>query len=182
MPSDEIVIAQTKSWITKVVVGCNFCPFAAKEMKRGSVHYEVIRKGTSSVKLLLTTAFRQLDHDNTMETTLLIFPLSFKSFDAYLELVATSEKHLIKSGYEGIYQLASFHPDYLFEGTTDEDPANYTNRSLYPMLHILREASLTIAIDQHPNAEGIPDRNISYARRKGLAHMQLLRETCFGGE
>ena len=114
-----------------------------------------------------------------METTLLIIPASFKSFDAYLELVSHAQMLLEKWGYEGVYQLASFHPQYLFEGTQDDDPANYTNRSVYPMLHILREASLTVAIDSHPDPQSIPVRNISYARKRGLAAMQLLRAACF---
>ncbi|HUM47992.1 MAG TPA: DUF1415 domain-containing protein [Chitinophagales bacterium] len=180
MPSNEVVIAETKKWISNVVVGCNFCPFAAKEMKRGTVHYEVVRTGVRNKKLKqLTSAFLQLNLDKTIETTLLIFPESFRSFDSFLQLIANAEADLKKSGYEGVYQLASFHPDYLFEGAADDDPANYTNRSLYPMLQLLRESSLTIAIDNHRDPEGIPQRNISFARKKGLAHMQVLREACF---
>lgn len=180
MPSNEVVIAETKKWINSVVVGCNFCPFAAKEMKRGSVHYEVIRTGVKHKKLRqLTSAFLQLNNDKTIETTLLIFPESFRSFDSFLQLIANAEVDLKKSGYNGVYQVASFHPRYLFEGTDEDDPANYTNRSLYPMLQLLREESLTIAIDNHRDPEGIPQRNISFARKKGLAHMQVLRKACF---
>ncbi len=180
MPSNAKVIAQTKKWITDVVVGCNFCPFAAREMKRGTVHYVVVRKGLHQKKLpFLKHAFSELSDDHSMETTLLIIPASFKSFDAYLELVSHAQMLLEKWGYEGVYQLASFHPQYLFEGTQDDDPANYTNRSVYPMLHILREASLTVAIDSHPDPQSIPVRNISYARKRGLTAMQLLRAACF---
>ncbi|MEO6168731.1 MAG: DUF1415 domain-containing protein [Chitinophagales bacterium] len=180
MPSNEVVISETKKWISAVVVGCNFCPFAAKEMKRGTVHYEVVRTGVRTKKLRqLTNAFLQLNKDETIETTLLIFPESFTSFDSFVQLLANAEVELEKSGYEGVFQVASFHPMYLFEGADEDDPANYTNRSPYPMLQLLREASLTIAIDSHPDPEGIPERNISYARKKGLAHMQVLREACF---
>ena len=171
---------QTKKWITDVVVGNNFCPFAAREMKRGSVHYEVVRSGIKHKSLgFLTNAFRELDADASIETTLLIFPVAFKTFDAYLQLLEKGERLLQKSGYAGVYQLASFHPDYLFEGAAANDAANYTNRSPYPMLHILREASLSLAIDSHPDAEAIPERNIKHARKKGLAQMRLLREACF---
>lgn len=182
MPSNEIVIAQTKNWINKVVTGSNFCPFAAREMKRDTVHYDVIRTGIKSKKQLLHKAFLQLDEDRSIETTLLIFPVSYRKFDAYLELLHTSERQLENSVHAGVYQLASFHPHYLFEGTTDADPANYTNRSLYPMLHILREESVTIAVDNHPDTNSIPKKNMAYAREKGLAHMQVLRQACFGSE
>ena len=180
MPANEVVIAQTKKWITEVVVGNNFCPFAAKEMKRGTIHFEVVRAGAQQKRLsLLTRAFRQLDTDKSIETTLLIFPVSFGSFTAFLTLLSRAEALLKKSGHAGVYQLASFHPRYLFEGSHEDDAANYTNRSLYPMLHLLREESLTIAIDSHPDPENIPQRNIRYARKRGLAQMQALRKACF---
>jgi hypothetical protein len=177
MSRSEIIIAQTKKWIVDVVVGCNFCPFAAREIKRGSIHYEVVSSDAIESSLSkLMVAFQQLDSDKAIETTLLIFPDSFADFTDYLHLVAAAEELVENEGYEGVYQVASFHPAYLFDGSDDRDPANYTNRSPYPMLHILREESLTEAIDNHPDTEVIPERNIEYARKKGLSHMQLLRE------
>jgi uncharacterized protein len=74
--------------------------------------------------------------------------------------------------------VASFHPDYCFEGSDENDAANYTNRSIYPMLHLLREESLERALETFPNPENIPNRNINFARKKGLAYMKLLREQC----
>ena len=179
MPANEVVIAQTKKWITEVVVKCGFCPFAANEVKRGSIHYTVVRAGAKQKLSFLTSAFKELDTDRSIETTLLIFPVSLKDFHAYLQLLSRAETLLEKSGYEGIYQLASFHPQYLFEDAPEDDAANYTNRSPYPMLHLLREASLTHAIDGHSDIDGIPQRNVRFARRKGLAQMKLLREACF---
>jgi hypothetical protein len=92
--------------------------------------------------------------------------------------VKKSEKLLIKENYDGVYQIASFHPDYCFAGEDENDPANYTNRSIYPMLHILREESLTKALSLYPNPELIPQKNIDFARQKGLQYMQILRATC----
>ena len=92
-----------------------------------------------------------------------------------------SEKLLKKEGYEGIYQLATFHPLYLFAGSAANDPANYTNRSPYAMLHLLREESLTAAIDRYPDTTRIPEKNIAYAQQKGLAAMKALREACMNG-
>lgn len=179
MQTGEDIITQTKSWILKVVVGCNFCPFAAREMKKGSVHYEVIRSGNKKVGLeALALEFRRLDDNDSIETSFLIFPETFADFYSYLDLVEMSEKLLVKMNNEGIYQIASFHPLYLFAGASPNDAANYTNRSPFPMLQILREASITHALNNYSDPEKIPEQNIKYATEKGLAYMQALRESC----
>lgn len=169
------IIAQTKKWITDVVVGCNFCPFASREMKRGSIHYEVMHAADQSSALeKLLLQLQQLDEDKTIETSLLIFPGSFLLFDEYLDLVELAEELLATEEYEGVYQVASFHPDYLFAGSTTDDPSNFTNRSPYPMLHLLREESVSRAVDSHPDIDAVPEQNIAFAREKGLKYMQQL--------
>ena len=183
MITDETIIAQTIKWITDVVVGCNFCPFAARELKRGSIHYEVIKsKERKAVLEALAQAFYRLDENKKVETILLILSEGFNSFSDYLHLVALAESLLKKEGYEGIYQIASFHPEYLFANAVADDPANYTNRSPWPMLHLLREESLSQAIDNYPGTENIPQNNIDFAKAKGLAYMLLLRQACMGEE
>lgn len=180
MPANDVVIAQTKKWIIEVVVQCGFCPFAANEVKRGSIRYTVINNRVTQDNLdFLTTAFKELDNDTSIETTLLIFPDALTKFNDYLDVLSEAEDLLESSGYEGIYQLASFHPQYLFEGASDDDAANYTNRSPYPMLHLLREESVTRAVESHPDIDSVPERNVRYARKKGLAHMRLLLQACF---
>lgn len=177
--NNETIIAQTKKWINDVVVGLNFCPFAAREVKRNSIAYEVITDGdTKNVLEKLLGALQKMDNDKTVETTLLILTNGFDSFDHYLNLVNASENLLKKNGFEGIYQVASFHPQYLFAGSKQNDAANYTNRSPYPMLHILREHSVSLAIDSHPDTNKIPDKNIAFAREKGEAFMKGLRDEC----
>ena len=79
-----------------------------------------------------------------------------------------------KSGYEGVYQLASFHPLYRFAGSKADDAANYTNRSVYPMLHLLREASIEKALQHYADPEQIPENNIRFARGKGVLYMKAL--------
>lgn len=137
----------------------------------------------SADKTACLTAFMleadRLDRDTGIETTFLIFPNSFERFDDYLDLVSLAEKLLKTNGYEGIYQVASFHPLYLFANTTDNDASNYTNRSVYPMLHLLRESSIDAALEHYKDPEAIPGRNIDFARNKGLVYMQMLRESCF---
>ena len=174
------IIAQTKKWITDVVVGCNFCPFAAREVKRNSIHYQVENSTDFTVCL---HAFLQecvrLDNEEVIETTLLIFPNAFETFDAYLDLLALAERALKKRGYEGTYQVASFHPLYRFADGQDNDAANYTNRSIYPMLHLLREEKIEQGLQHYTQPEQIPERNIRFAREKGMVYMQTLRNSCF---
>ncbi len=179
LPDDQTIIAQTRAWVKNVVVGCNFCPFASREVQRDSIHYEVIRSEAMENGLeAVLRECRRLDEDTAIETTLLIFPGAFAEFEDFLELLELGEDLLLEHDYEGIYQIASFHQDYRFADAPADDPANYTNRSLYPMLHLLREASLDRVLENYPDPEGIPERNIDFARQKGLAYMQLLRDAC----
>lgn len=174
----DLIIGKTKKWITDVVVGCNFCPFAAKELKRDTIHYEVLRNADTKTALeAVMKLLFQLDDNDHIETSLLILPNSFLLFDEYLQLLKLTEKLLVKENYEGVYQVASFHPHYLFAGTNDDDPSNYTNRSPYPMLHFLREASVSKAIDSYPNIDDVPKRNIAFTREKGLHYMKKLLAT-----
>ncbi len=180
MLTSEKIIDQTKKWINDVVVGCNFCPFAANTLKLQSVHYEVETATTAAdcLEALLEETTR-LDNEQNIETSFLIFPNAFTRFDDYLDAISVAEQLLKQHGYEGIYQLASFHPLYLFANSNEEDAANYTNRSVYPMMHLLREASIDKALDHYKNPEDIPDRNINFARDKGLVYMKMLRDACF---
>ncbi|HEY8398119.1 MAG TPA: DUF1415 domain-containing protein [Flavihumibacter sp.] len=170
------VIQQTRQWIINVVMGCNFCPFAAREINRNSVHFELAAApDEESVLLQLYNLLEKMDEDDSIETAFLILPEGWKDFLQYLDLVEAVDALLEDQDYEGIYQVASFHPDYLFAGSTEDDPANYTNRSPYPMLHILREESIDKALEFYPgDPDEIPERNIRFAREKGLAYMKSL--------
>ncbi len=182
-PTDQTIIQQTRNWVRDVVVGCNFCPFAAREMNRGSIRYVVVRsEDLRSCIEALALECQQLDDDPAIETTLIIFPDAFQTFEDFLDLADLAEGFLHEAEYEGIYQVASFHPLYRFDDAPEDDPANYTNRSLYPTLHLLREASLERVLEHYPDPENIPQRNIEYARQRGLAHMELLRAACFSGQ
>lgn len=171
----EAVIARTRQWITDVVVKCNFCPFAAREIKRNSIHYEVLFAATlTNVLPAVIKSFQQLDDDPAIETSFLVLPDRFSSFYAYLEMLDLCEQLNKKENYEGIYQITSFHPAYLFAGSNENDPGNYTNRSPYPMLHFLREASVSKAVDDYPEIDQVTKRNIAFTREKGLAYMKQL--------
>ena len=179
LDSDQQVISQTKKWIADVVIGCNLCPFAAAVVNRKTVHYQVENRIDPGVwKEILVSEFLRLDNDQNIETSFIIFPTSFQNFEDYLDMLSAAEKLLKKKGYSGIYQLASFHPLYLFANTTEMDAANYTNRSIYPMLHLLREESIDKALNSYQSPERIPERNQRFAREKGLDYMRMLRDAC----
>jgi hypothetical protein len=171
----EIIIAQTKKWIIDVAVGCNFCPFAGREVKRDTIAYEVLDKASMVTALqAFEAAMKTLDVRAEIETLFLLFPQGFERFAGYLKLVSGAEQVIKRKAYEGVYQVASFHPQYLFAGSLPNDPANYTNRSPYPMLQLLREESVSKAIASYPDTHKIPERNIAFAKQKGLAYMQAL--------
>lgn len=178
MNTAEEIIRQTKKWVNDVVYECNFCPFVAKEIKQNSIHYQVetALDLAGGLQALLNEC-KRLDNEK-IETTLLIFSDGFKNFEDYLELTALAEKLLKQENYEGVYQVASFHPQYIFAGSTASDAANYTNRSIYPMLHLLREEQVEKALAHYPHPERIPEKNILFARSKGIAYMQTLLENC----
>ena len=175
----DSIIAHTKQWITDVVIGCKFCPFAAKEVARNSIAYEVVMNGQQKFVLQkLISFFDKMQTDASIETLLLILPTGYGQFAIYLKLLKAANALLKKAGYEGVYQLASFHPDYLFAESRFDDPANYTNRSPYPVIQILRESSITRAVETYPDTLTIPQRNATFANEKGLAFMkELLRNT-----
>jgi len=179
MNKEQEIIRQTHNWVEKVVIGLNFCPFAHREVENGRLRYTVSSALSIEAALEdLAKEFHFLDDNEETETSLLLLPLAFDDFDDYLDLVDLAEALVEDMGYEGIYQVASFHPNYLFSDSPKDDAANYTNRSPYPMLHLLREASLDRVLENHPNPEAIPERNVKFAREKGLAYMQVLLEAC----
>lgn len=180
--NETLIREQTINWIRNVVVGCNFCPFASRALQQQSIRYRIIGKGNLFRSLdALQEELSFLDQEKSTETTLIIFSSQFQRFPDYLQLLKKSEQLLRQQGYQGVYQIASFHPQYVFEDALSDDPANYTNRSPYPMLHLLREASLSNALTHYPNPEQIPGRNMAYAREQGLAAMQLLLKNCEPG-
>lgn len=181
MLSEELVIGQTRKWIWEVVIGLGFCPFASREMQRNTVRYATVGIDQPETGMeAFEKECRYLDTHQDTATTLIIFPHDYANFMDFLDLIESAEDWIIEAGLEGIYQVASFHPQYIFAGAPADDPANYTNRSPYPMLHLLREDSLEQALAHYPgDPEAIPDRNIRVAHEKGLEAIRRLRDSCF---
>ncbi|WP_340681126.1 DUF1415 domain-containing protein [Paraglaciecola sp.] len=173
--AESLVLIRVKNWLEKVVIGLNFCPFAKKEFERQSIRYCLDSSELQADSLShLIEELALLDSDPSIETTLLIYPQNYQQFDDYLDWLTLASSLVANGGYRGIYQLASFHPDYCFEGESSGDPANYTNRSPYPIIHILREASLSRVLSNFPDPESIPQRNIAKARQLGSVALQKL--------
>lgn len=168
MSNDQQIINQCQQWLESIIIGLNFCPFAKKEFVHNTIAYPILKN--VGVEEALHGVIEQcvyLDNHKSVETTLIIFSENFQFFDDYLELVDLAGSLLIEQGYEGIYQIASFHPDYYFDGVDESDASNFTNRSPYPIIHLIREESLAKAVRSHPDPEGIPDKNIAMAKQKG---------------
>lgn len=173
--NDLCIIAQTKKWINSVIIQHNYCPFAKREVEKETVRYQVVHETefNSLLKKVIDECI-WLDQNAETKTTLIILPSNLNDFKLFLDTLLLAEDLLVSEGYEGIYQIASFHPNYCFQGAEVDDAANFTNRSPYPMFHLLREASVEKAIKNHPDADAIPERNIEYAREQGLAKMEEL--------
>lgn len=175
----KMEIKHTKNWLQDIIIAHNICPFAKREFDRDSIHYELLNNSNAEEQLqTLISTCKLLDSDEKIETALIIIPHGLNDFDDYLDFLAMSNALLERQGYEGIYQLASFHPNYCFEGATEDDASNYTNRAPYPTLHLIREASLEKVLKSFPNPEKIPERNIDYTRQLGLEVMQKMLNDC----
>ncbi|MFU8831411.1 MAG: DUF1415 domain-containing protein [Wenzhouxiangella sp.] len=168
---DESAIAlATRHWLEKVVIGLNLCPFAKYPYQSKQVRIRV-SQACSSEALTSDLADELLFLDKAdpaeCETTLLVHPGTLGNFDDYNEFLDVADGVLETLGLEGILQIASFHPDYCFEGAEQEDAANFTNRSPFPMLHLLREASIERAVASIEAPEQIYQRNIETLRKLG---------------
>jgi uncharacterized protein len=171
VPSSDVVAA-TRGWIEGAVIGLNLCPFAKGVYLGNRVRFVVSESRTADALLgdlerELRALARAAPED--VETTVLIHPHVLRSFLDYNDFLDVADAAIDRLDLTGILQIASFHPDYQFAGTAPDDVTNYTNRSPYPMLHLLREESVERAVDSYPGAEKIPERNIETMRRLGLS-------------
>jgi uncharacterized protein len=166
----QAVIDGTRQWIARMVIGLNLCPFAQRVFDGGRIRFVV--SDTADEATLLKELADELEFlaaapIATIETTLLIHPLAFPNFLDYNDFLGVAEHAVADLGYEGVIQIASFHPDYQFADTDADDPANYTNRSPYPMLHLLREESISAVAEDEEKLLEIPQRNIDVLRALG---------------
>ena len=174
--ADEIV-AGTRLWLERAVIGLNLCPFAKAVYNKEQIRY-AITAARSADELLAELAhememLKQTD-PSELDTTLLIHPLAMTNFMDYHFFLGDALATVKNLGLEGVIQIASLHPDYEFSGTATDDIDNYTNRSPYPTLHLLREASVDRAVAAYPDAAEIFARNIKTLHRLGHQGWQQL--------
>ena len=179
LENDEEIIQAVRQWVETFVVGMNLCPFAKRELVKKRVRF-VTTAATTAEQLLqvLQTELELLNADPSVETTLLIHPAVLQDFYDFNDFLDCADSLLVDMELEGIYQLASFHPDYQFGGTQPGDAENYTNRAPYPVLHLLREESLERVIADYPDVDDIPERNIALMNRLGQDKLEALLKLC----
>lgn len=154
------IINAVKNWVEQFVVQLNLCPFAKAEIKKQSVYYCVSNAQNEQQLLIdLQQQLEQLAQQPKRETTLLIHPFVLQEFDAYNQFLELCDALLEQLDYDGVFQIASFHPDYQFSDTKPNDSENYSNKSPFPLLHILREDSIEQAIKHYSNVDSIIQRN-----------------------
>ena len=176
---DKPFILATQRWLENIVIALNLCPFAKREVIKNRVHYIVCHSNeTQSLLTTLEQAATQLANSTDIETTLVIHPHVLQHFEDYNAFLDPAEQRLTALGYEGTLQIASFHPHYQFAGTNPEDPENYTNRSPYPLIHLLKEDSVEKAIANYPDPTQIPKNNIALMNQLGEQKLQQLVQNC----
>ncbi|MDB5337004.1 MAG: hypothetical protein JWN70_2623 [Planctomycetaceae bacterium] len=177
----ESVEQQVRQWVERIVIGLNLCPFAATPYKNGQVRITISEAATGETLLDDLRRELQLLKDSpveTLETTMIVVTRMLAEFDDYNQFLEDADILLQDEDWAVDYQIASFHPHYMFGGTRANDPGNLTNRSPWPILHILREASIDQALEEYPDPDSIPRRNVrlmkSLSRQERRAHFPWL--------
>ena len=169
-PAVTAALADTRRWLDRAVIGLNLCPFAKAVQVRGQVHYA--GTDTEDPETLLQLLFAEADalvalHADERDTTLLVVTACLPDFLDFNDFAGDAEEQLFERGFEGVLQLATFHPEFQFGGTEPDDIGNATNRAPWPTLHLLREASVDRAVEAFPDAEDIFERNIETLEKLG---------------
>ncbi|MFN0184196.1 MAG: DUF1415 domain-containing protein [Aquabacterium sp.] len=175
------VIAETRAWVEQAVIGLNLCPFAKAPRVKGLVRY--VASTATQPQALLDSLVDELQRlaatpTDQCETTLLIHPHVLGDFADYNDFLALADAAVQALGLDGVIQVASFHPRYRFAGVGANALSNATNRSPYPMLHLLREDSITRAVQAMPDPAAIYDANVASLRRLGRAGWAALQARC----
>jgi len=173
----DAVIAATRRWVERAVIGLNLCPFAKGVQTKGQVHY-VVSQATDGQEVLndLKSELEALHASDPAQrdTTLLIAPQAFVDFLDFNDFLDRADRLLRKMRLDGEYQIASFHPQFVFADAQEDDVSNYTNRAPYPILHVLREASIDRAVEAFPDASLIFEKNMQTLRALGIEGWQAL--------
>lgn len=165
------IIEAIKHWLEEIVIGQQFCPFAQKPFIQDTITYHVNdSQDWGTIQTDFTAQLHFLNTHPHVETTLFILDWQALDFYDYLDGLTLLQQTLEKEGFESVFQIASFHPDYQFDGEKASSPSHFTNRAPLPIYHILREDSLTQILDNMPNAHTIPEDNIIRAHELGTSY------------
>ncbi|AKZ61673.1 peptidase [Herbaspirillum hiltneri N3] len=170
-PDDDTVAALTRAWVAEAVIGLNLCPFAKSVYVKDQIRYVVSHADNEAdlaQQLLTELQHLQAADPELLDTTLLIHPRVLQDFYDYNSFLDVADQVLEDAGLDGVIQIASFHPQYQFADAGPDDIDNYTNRSPFPVLHLLRESSIDRAVAAFPEASAIFERNIATMRDLGL--------------
>jgi len=170
----QTVLNDINQWLDDVVIGLNLCPFAAKPKRLNQIHIEVFTgQDERELDKAFLTAMDELQSMDAQqrETTLLVIANALTTFEEYMLYLQQAQWLLQRAGLEGTLQVASFHPQYQFDGTLPSDQENLTNRAPYPILHLIRENSLADVLSKYPDPDAIPENNI--ARVEGLSPAEI---------
>ncbi|WP_341662231.1 DUF1415 domain-containing protein [Vibrio sp.] len=164
IPTDSnLITQQVNQWLNDVVIGLNLCPFAAKPQRNNQIKI-FVSQAREEQNLLedILTQLVELEQKSAeeLETTLVVVPNMLSDFDDYNLFIDWVEALIRQQKWQGVFQLATFHPNYCFADTEPEDAENLTNRSPYPIFHLIREDSMEKVLKHYPNPESIPDTNI----------------------
>jgi hypothetical protein len=174
---ENVMVQDTLRWLERAVIGLNLCPFAKSVYVKGQVHCTVSAAATlEALRDDLIQALKDLVALNASErdTSLLVIQNLLQDFHDYNDFLNVADDCLLALDLEGEIQIASFHPHYQFAGTDENDITNFTNRSPYPTLHLIREASIDRAVAAFPDAEAIFEVNMATLNQLGLEGWQAL--------
>ncbi len=174
----QAMIEETQRWLKLLVIDQNLCPFAHKEHAQNLIHYAYNTKHNDNAYYdSVVTEVERLITNPEISTTLLLWP-EVESFESFLSLVGMAEQILVSHKWHHNFQLAHFHPHYCFLDAEPDALENYTNRSPYPMLHILRSDHMARVLNKYPNPEQIPLRNIAHVQAMGVEQLMALLAHC----
>ena len=180
LASIDTTVNITRRWIKSFVVDLNLCPFARREVMRNSMRFTVFEDSDpANILHALSEEITLLHNSPEIETSFLILPAGMPDFRDFNDFIYAAESLTEALGWEGRYQLVGFHPQYQFANTEPDDAENYTNRSPFPMLHILRESSVSDAVATTHDTALIPQRNIATLGDLGTTVLKARWRNCF---
>lgn len=182
MPDSEAVAGQTRKWLAEFVVGLNLCPFARPLLDNPQLRIQVCEDTSSDalrLAFLQELDLLQSSPESEVASSLLVFSHALADFDDYLDFVDDARDLLAEAGLEGVLQLASFHPDYQFEGEPADGASHFSNRAPWPTIHFIREDMLSRVLGDFPDPEAIPVRNMETLDRIGVKELELRWQKLF---